>query len=42
MEIAEPFCSKLKRLVDKLILYNKIGGLKRTGNKRMFQYEKPG
>jgi hypothetical protein len=25
-----------------LILYNKIKGLKRMGNKRMFQYEKPG
>jgi hypothetical protein len=42
MGIAEPFCSKLKHLVDKLILYNKIEELKRTGNKRMFQYEKPG
>jgi len=42
MGIGEAFCFEMKHLADKLILYNKIDGLKWTGNKRMFQYEKPG
>ena len=34
------FCFKLKQLTIISILYYKIKGLRRAGNKRMFQYEK--
>jgi len=39
---AVPFFFKLKHFVAKMTLCNKIKGLKWTGDKRMFQYEKPG
>jgi len=42
MGIAAPIYFKLKHLAMKWILFNKTKGLKWTGNKRMFQYEKPG
>jgi len=36
------FSFKLKHLAEKLILYNKLKGLKGKNGERMFQYEKAG
>jgi hypothetical protein len=39
---AGPYYFKLKHFVAKMTLCNKLKGLKWTGDKWMFQYEKPG